>query len=327
MDILDDHYFHIGSMLCRVKEKSSFYTETLAACYGVNLLDINDITASLNQFDLNLAIKEEPAQLLESKDSFIVSQTDQGYLIETDPILCSVVIKETADKKKLLEAEITIRQPEMKFDLIGYHLWLITNRMLLFLDAVIIHAAAIELNGELNVFCGHKGAGKSTLSVFLGKHGAKILSEDRIIIRRSDSDFLVSGCSSKMKIMAKSEEYLLPNELTMKPDLISNIPKKVFEAKQFFSSMPHVDHKPARILFNQVGGAYHFSTITRNNALLRMIDRTADIYRFSNRQDYISFFGFNADFINQTNCYSVDLSPNLEDLPLLLESINALDER
>lgn len=316
-------YFRIGSMTCQVQEKTCRYAKMLAHCYSVSLID----QPKTSFFEVNLSIEEKPEKIKIPQDNITVTPTSEGYFIETDPVNCSVQLLETKNGVKFLNAAITIRQPDMKDDLIGYHLWIIVNRMLLMIDAIIIHAAAIELDGVLNMFCGHKGGGKSTLSVFLGQQGAKILAEDRIILRLTQGQYQVSGCSSKMKIMAKSEEYLLADQLKMERTMISNIPKKVFEAKDFFNAIPHVDFRPERIIFNQVGQKYQLNKVKKNDALLKMIDRTADIYRFSNQNDYISFFNFCTNFIKQIDCYQLELSPNLEDLPLLLKSLTELNNR
>lgn len=58
-----------------------------------------------------------------------------------------------------------------------------------------VHATGlIDESGEGSLFLGHSGAGKSTLSQILEDSGrGRILSDDRIIIRRVDGDFWIYG--------------------------------------------------------------------------------------------------------------------------------------
>ena len=61
-------------------------------------------------------------------------------------------------------------------------------------DGVIIHAAGLESAGKAYIFPGKSGAGKSTLSrQFAGKGGFHLLSDDRIIVRRTDNLFTAYG--------------------------------------------------------------------------------------------------------------------------------------
>jgi hypothetical protein len=320
------HYLRIGSIVCNISSNTSRYASMLAEAYSTHLIDRGTSEENNPEVVLRFFIREDPCSKLSEKDTIVVSSTKNGFKIETDPISCYLEINSRSTEDNEAVADFIVHQPELETNLLAYHLYLITNRILLLLDALLVHAAAIELNGVVNLFCGHKGAGKSTLSLFLAQAGAHILAEDRIVLRQREKDFLVSGCSSKMKIMSKTEQFLIPNQLDIEASLISGIPKKVFNAEQFFSAIPHVDRKPARLFLNQVGNSFKLKQISANEALLKMVDRTGNMYRFGCHQDYSSFFNFITSFINQVECYSLDLSANLNDLPLLLEALNELDK-
>lgn len=320
------HYLRIGSIVCDISSNTSRYANMLAEAYSTHLIDKSTSEENKPEIILQFFIREDPCSKLNLKDTIVVSSTKSGYKIETDPMTCFLEMDSNSDKNNMVAAYFVVHQPELETNVLAYHLYLITNRILLLLDALVVHASAIELNGVVNLFCGHKGAGKSTLSLFLAQSGATILAEDRIILRRKDNDFLVSGCSSKMKIMSKTEQFLIPNQLDIEASLISGIPKKVFNAEQFFSAIPHIDRKPTRLFFNQVDSSFQLKKISANEALLKMVDRTGEMYRFGNHSDYSSFFGFIASFINKIEFYSLDLSSDLKDLPLLLEALNKLDK-
>ena len=142
-----------------------------------------------------------------------------------------------------IEIQMTIRQPEMERTPLSYHLWLIMNRILLLLDRMLLHTAAIALNGNVNLFCGHKGAGKSSISVALGQVGATILAEDHVVLhRKPDHNYVVSGCTSRMRVTAATEKSLLRDRLQQPAKPVGNVAKKEFPAEQFFLARPYQDH-------------------------------------------------------------------------------------
>lgn len=61
-------------------------------------------------------------------------------------------------------------------------------------QGALIHAAGMNVSGRGLIFPGKSGAGKSTLSrLFLGRDNIKLLSDDRMIIRKIDNRFLAFG--------------------------------------------------------------------------------------------------------------------------------------
>lgn len=64
--------------------------------------------------------------------------------------------------------------------------------LLAYREGFYIHSSGLSLNGKGLVFLGHSGAGKSTIAGML-KNEAKILCEDRIIVRRFPDGFKIYG--------------------------------------------------------------------------------------------------------------------------------------
>ena len=52
-------------------------------------------------------------------------------------------------------------------------------------EAEIIHASATEINGKGVLVSGPSGSGKSSLSLYSGMNGGKILSDDAVLIEGS----------------------------------------------------------------------------------------------------------------------------------------------
>ena len=218
-----------------------------------------------------------------------------------------------------------IHQPQMDSEPLKFHLWLVTNRILLLLDALLLHTAAIEINGNLNLFCGHKGAGKSTLSVFLGQNGANILAEDHVILRRRQQAFYASGCTLRMRVTAATEQHLLADQLTQAIMLDGDSPKKEFLADQFFQAMPHLERSPRRLFLNRVGQSFSVKRLSSQKALLQMLDTTGNMMRFTDQKDHDAFLGFLASFVGRVDCYSLELSPDLSQLSSVLDMLNEMD--
>jgi hypothetical protein len=319
--LIQGQYLQIGSLQCKLTSERSRYADMLADAYGTSLVNMQGSGKLDQEIELDIHIRENPILRENLSDTLTVTPTMNGYRIDTDPICCRL----TRLGESKARAEIEICQPAMDSTPLGYHLWLVTNRMLLLLDALLIHTAAVNLHGNVNLFCGHKGAGKSTLSVFLAKMGATILSEDHVVLRRKKNIYQVSGCTSRIRIMADTEDFLLPNQLNHDAIPIGDVPKKEFPAGQFFAALPHKEHSPKRLFLNQVGHSFGVRPLSAKEALLLMVDRTANMYRFDDQKDYASFFGFLAGFVHQIDCFSLDLSPNLSELPRVLDMLNDLD--
>lgn len=58
---------------------------------------------------------------------------------------------------------------------------------------LLLHAAGLVLNEQGYVFTGASGTGKSTLAELFAHHGAAILSDERVILRRQGPSFLLYG--------------------------------------------------------------------------------------------------------------------------------------
>lgn len=69
----------------------------------------------------------------------------------------------------------------------------VASRLLAREGAVEFHASSIILDGKAYLFVGHSGAGKSTISLLAEGAGARVLSDDRTIVRIDDSGPMAWG--------------------------------------------------------------------------------------------------------------------------------------
>ena len=69
----------------------------------------------------------------------------------------------------------------------------LTARLLARRGAVIVHASSVEDEGGAFVFLGHSGAGKSTLAEIVESCGARVMSDDRTVLRVGGGHVVAAG--------------------------------------------------------------------------------------------------------------------------------------
>lgn len=270
----------LGSLRCRVELDEDRWARMLSEVYGTSLAE-----PSTREPDGWIQIVvARPAAHRAVQDRLVVTATPSGYRLETDPLICEVQCREQPWR-----ALVSVRQPDMRGDHLAYHFWLLFNRLLLLFDRVVMHAAAVEFEGSVALFCGPKGAGKSTLSLFLLQLGGTLVAEDHVVVHRRAADLSVSGCSGRLRVTADTERRLFPGRLPGTSIDVSGVPKKEFPASQFFRARPYEDFQPARLFFNHVGARFRVQALSRRETLLRLMHGTRDLQRLNARADYQQF--------------------------------------
>ena len=80
----------------------------------------------------------------------------------------------------------------LKIDALAYPLLpLMLYELTTFKNALMIHASAVMFNHNGLLFSGVSGVGKSTLASIFEEQGAKIINDDRVIIRKKNTEFEV----------------------------------------------------------------------------------------------------------------------------------------
>lgn len=70
---------------------------------------------------------------------------------------------------------------------------LITISLLARQEGILLHSCGIEVEGRALLFCGPSGIGKSTMAGIWQRHGYRILSDDRVIIRQINNQLVACG--------------------------------------------------------------------------------------------------------------------------------------
>lgn len=300
----------LGSLDCRISAGDPRYGSMLASVFGTSLEAVDASVPSLAEIVIDEA-GDPPAV---PADRLTVCRRADGFDLETDPLVARVITGSSVSR-----IFFTVRQPGMREDWLAFHFWLVTNRLLLILNRIVLHAAALQFCGRVYLFAGPKGAGKSTLSVALARAGAVLLAEDHILLTRAAGEYLVSGVNARMRVTEKTERHFLPGRLTMKPILVSGTPKKEFPARDLFTVRAHEDFRPDALFFNRVGRRFHAAPLSKRDALLRLMKNTADLQRFSAAPDYAEYLEFLSTLANRLPAFDLEVKDSLEDLGELVE--------
>jgi len=201
---------------------------------------------------------------------------------------------------------------------IDLYLRIVLNACLLQLDRVRLHAAAVTFAGSTGVFVGEKGAGKTTLSLYLGRAGGTILSEDQVMVHRTeDGSFTVAGGDDRMRLTAKTEAHFFESRLDITPTDYAGVPKKEVVVGEHFSSCPFEERRPSHLFFPQRGPRFEIRPLPRRRVVARLFEPLAPTYRFAGAQDRSDFLSFLAGFARQVECHDLILTSDLGDLAKL----------
>ncbi len=306
----------LGDLQCSLTSTHERYAAMLAAAYGTPL--IPEAGEPNPMPDLRISIRDDtPSARVPPGDRLIVRRVTGAFLIESDPMTCAVRTEVTPR-----EISVAVHDPGLRGDWLTYHFWILFNRAFLVLDRVILHAAALAYRTSVALFIGPKGAGKSTISVALGRAGADVLAEDHLLARRVNGRTMVSGCNGRMRVTAETERHFLSGKLG--PETIDGdgVPKKEFPAARFFAARPHEERSVDRLFFPHVGGQFAIRPVSRRDATLRLIDLTGGMLRFHDRSDYADFLSRLGDLLSPLPSYDLELSPRLDDLDRLVEFLD-----
>lgn len=194
-------------------------------------------------------------------------------------------------------------------------------RALFAMESLPLHSAAIQFGATANLFIGDKGAGKSTVSLSLGRAGGRVLGEDHILLRRAKDRFLVSGCDSKGRLTAKTERQFFSDPLPVEPRRVAGVLKKEIDLADHVCSVPFEDVPVGRIFFLRVGEEFSIGRMKGAEALLRMLGMMRERQRFVGTKDRARFLDFFVDFLQSAEVWDVVLSPDLSDLDELTEFV------
>jgi len=312
-----------GSFHGRLAARRKEYTDALALVFGVGLHPLTPEQDATRQFDL--AIDESSA--LSAGGPVPVSNSNiltLGGTSERPTIATDALRAELRLDRQPVDIRLTVLRHDVPFPALCVHFGVIIHKILFRLGRVILHAAAVRIDGEVCVFVGDKGAGKSTTCLALARAGGTVLGEDQVILRKSGADYLVSGGDERSRVTERTERHFFAEPLAVPARDFAGTMKKEIRMGDFFRSEPFRDFAPQRLLFPRVTGQFQLRRLKAQPALLRMLAYNGHFQRFGGARDQAEFLDFLAGFIATVSCWELDLSDDLTQLAQLSGTLRSV---
>jgi hypothetical protein len=219
-------------------------------------------------------------------------------------------------------ASATARTATTAEQMLVHSLMIVFYRMLLELDCLHLHTAAVEWDGETSLFLGGKGAGKSTLCLALARSGATVLGEDHVLVRRGERGFTVSGCDANMRLSAQTEAALLPQPPTGRKAWFGGVLKREFDLRETgFAVRPFVDFEPRRIFFPTVGARVAIQPMRRARAMAKILEAIHDRHAIAGAPDARRLLDWVGTFVDRLEAWELELSPRLDELDAVVDFV------
>lgn len=188
------------------------------------------------------------------------------------------------------------------------------QKLLQLLGCLRLHGAAAVLDGRTHVFLGDKGAGKSTLSLALGRAGATVLADDQLVVRHGQHGTLLSGVDGGLRLTEKTERHFFAERLNGAPQDFAGTLKKEVALADYVPARPGVDEVPHTLFFSRVGESLTVEPMSRSIAARRILDAVLPLHRFAGPEDLSDFLGLVTSFVHAVEAFDLCLSPDLADL-------------
>lgn len=156
-----------------------------------------------------------------------------------------------------------------------------------------LHSTVVVKNGQAVAFLGNCGYGKSTLAGGLLQAGFQILTDDMLIIKEKDGEFLAYPGPPRIKLFPEIAKELLGGEVVGTPmnpgtpKLVLPLPTKnvvqtPMALKTFYVLQPP-DAYTRKVTINQLSRSQAFLEFIQNtfNTILRSSERLTQQFRFA----------------------------------------------
>jgi len=159
----------------------------------------------------------------------IVKTLDSTYLFWKNTILCKII----QGKEIVINDLARMEKNFLKSLILGPVFAILLHQR----GCLVLHANAVNMNGNAIILLGSMGKGKSTTSLALHKSGYKIMSDDIVSIQFSNSVPMVFPGSPTMKLSSEVVDNLLTNHKSL-PKVYSNPSKRVYNFSESFLENP-----------------------------------------------------------------------------------------
>jgi hypothetical protein len=186
-----------------------------------------------------------------------------------------------------------------------------------------LHGAAVEVDGRAIVFLGDKGAGKSTLSLALGRAGVTVLTDDQLVVRRG-TPMSVSGVDGGLRLTEQTERHFFERPLAASPQEYGGFVKKEVALADHVRALPRVDFEPVALFFPTVGDRVEVAPVSRMEAIRRVLAPVVPLHRFAGADDQRDFVRMVSELVQSVEVHDLQLSRDLTDLSGVVEMVRSV---
>ena len=236
-------------------------------------------------------------------DSMHASSTKGKNLFIATRLIRVAVFK----NKGPAEIFVFIKDPLKNKRIFKAHFLIAMYKILLFFKKFYAHAGAIKFKKKVYLFFGEKSAGKSTICLNLAKKGARIISDDHVMLTKGAKRMFVSGSEETSRIDKRTERHLFTSALKIKPKRIGSRLKKEFLLAPHFSTAPYQDFKVDSIFFINRTGEFSIKKIPKIEVVLRLLSSSRRLFRFKQHNEFEEYLHFFSGLGKNLNAFILQL--------------------
>jgi hypothetical protein len=257
------------------------------------------------------------ASLLPSADILVSDMLADGTLRLSSWMIQSLVDSTTKPARILcLVREQETHRPHFKHYIHAFFL-----KLMHVFDRFYLHASGVHHGGRTSIFIGAHHAGKTTISLRLAKAGARLISDDHVVLRKHGTSFYASGCRDTARVSLKTESFLFGanGALRSRSRNYRGLLKKEFPARRYFDHAPYQDFELHTIFFLRRGKRLRIDPITHEVAILNLLRSLEGAYPFRRRDDYIACLGYLRCLVEHRVVFDLTVGRDLRELDKVVD--------
>jgi hypothetical protein len=222
---------------------------------------------------------------------------------------------------KPVRARLTVTPDGQDPDYVAHYVAMNVRALMRRLGRIQLHGAAATVHARTVVLLGDKGAGKSTLSVALGRAGGVVLADDQLILHVKGG-VTISGVDGGLRLTAQTEPHFFATPLDSDPQDVAGTMNKEEPLGAVVDASPGVDAVPDACYFPSVGDRFEIVPISRAVAVQRLLDVLVPLHRFTGPSDQLAFVRAITTFVGAVEVFDLTLSPDLRDLDRVVAALS-----
>ena len=202
-------------------------------------------------------------------------------------------------------------------------LMVLMNRLLARGGRYHVHAAAVGFENATWLFVGGKGAGKSTISLALGRAGGIVYAEDHVMLRADGRTFHAAGCDGDLHLTERTERHFFERPPEGRLVERAGVMKRRLAGSALVECRPYRETEVRGLFFPRVDGRFGVRPLAGEEALARLLEPLVERHRFVDGADRAAFIERFAALVERCETWDLSLSPDLSDLDRLAAFLSA----